>query len=716
MDDNKQLRLIYYCSRGWPIFPLYWLEGDQCSCGSAKCKSPGKHPLIAGGFKSASADVTQVQAWHSQWPKANWGMRTGAGHSGGAGILVIDIDAKSDGYKTWELLRDENPGLIETITVETGGGGMHLWFVYPPDMDIRSGAGVLGNGVDIRANGGYVLVPPSKTTKDYRFSFNPIDTPLESCPSWMLTKLNGRITTHRLPAGIRIGSEIPEGVRHQSLITMAGSMKRVGMTPEEILSSLTTLREKRFEAGDHEVTDNEIDAVVKWINHKDRSYALSDLGNGERFVDLLGYWVKYCYEWDEWLVWDGRRWAINAEAEVMLLAHATVRSIYSEAANALSLEERRAISKHAISSEAQSRVENMLNSAKPYLAIRADQLDQNPMFLNVLNGMINLGTGDLVAHDTNYLITKLVNVSYDPQAKCNEWEKFLNLVTGGDQDLQSFLQLAVGYTLTGRTDEHCLFVLYGTGSNGKTTFTETLRLLLGDYAKRVNIETLMQSWGSTQAATPEIANMAGARFVLSSEIPENRKLNESLVKDLTGGDAITARKLFTNPFTFLPSHKLWIFGNHKPRISGTDEGIWRRIRVIPFNVTIPKEQRRPMSDILQIFRDEMPGILTWAINGCVLWQVNRFPLPNAVREATAEYRNEQDLVQQFLEEECEMKVEFSTSKDDLYKAWRDWCDKAGENEAMKRSKKWLTHQMTEHGFRHGGAQDRNLVGLRVKKG
>ncbi len=226
----------------------------------------------------------------------------------------------------------------------------------------------------------------------------------------------------------------------------------------------------------------------------------------------------------------------------------------------------------------------------------------------------------------------MINVVYDSDAKCPEWEKFLDLVTGGDQDLQSFLQLAVGYTLTGRTDEHCLFVLYGTGSNGKTTFTETIRLLLGDYAQRVNIESLMQSWGSGQAATPDIANMAGARFVLSSEIPENRKLNESLVKDLTGGDAITARKLFANPFTFTPNHKLWIFGNHKPRVAGTDEGIWRRIRVVPFNVTIPKEQRRQMSDVLEVFQNEMPGILAWAVNGCILWQVNGLPIPEAVQQ------------------------------------------------------------------------------------
>ena len=286
----------------------------------------------------------------------------------------------------------------------------------------------------------------------------------------------------------------------------------------------------------------------------------------------------------------------RADAELAKLAHNVIRGIYSEGAKKSPTKiNKRATGKHALSSEARSRIENMLLCAKPYLAVRPEQLDQYPMLLNVANGVIDLSTGSLLPHDPKYLITKLIEVDYDPEAGCPEWEKFLDLVTGGDKNLQFFLQLAVGYTLTGLTDEHCLFVLYGTGANGKTTFTETIRLLLGDYAKRVNIESLMQSWGSGQAATPNVADMAGARFVLSSEIPDNRKLNDALVKDLTGGDAITARFLFTNPFTFLPTHKLWIFGNYKPQISGTDEGIWRRIRVVPFTVTIPKEQRRRMT-------------------------------------------------------------------------------------------------------------------------
>ena len=450
------------------------------------------------------------------------------------------------------------------------------------------------------------------------------------------------------------------------------------------------------------------------VSDKKDIYALTDLGNAERFVDQHGTCVQYCYEWGKWLVWDGRKWVIGAEAELTKLAHTVIRGIYSEGAKIKDLEQRRATGKHALSSEARSRVENMLLSAKPYLLVRPEELDKNPMLLNVANGVIDLSTGLLLPHDTKYLITKMIEVDYDPEAGCPEWEKFLGLVTGGDKKLQYFLQLAVGYTLTGLTDEHCLFVLYGTGANGKTTFSETIRLLFGEYAKRVNIESLLQSWGSGQAATPSIAAMAGARFVLSSEIPEYRKLNESLVKDLTGGDAITARSLYANPFTFRPTHKIWIFGNYKPQVSGTDEGIWRRIRVVPFTVTIPKEKRRRMSDVLAEFQNEMPGILTWAVKGSLLWQANGLPAVDAVQSATAEYRNEQDLVRQFLEEKCEMCADSSVDKGEFYKAWRVWCEAGGETEAAKRSQKWLTHQMTDRGFRQGGGQNRTLCGIKLK--
>jgi len=714
--EKKLLQLKSYSQKGFPIFPLNWMIGDICSCGSNKCRSPGKHPLVTRGFKDASTDIEQIIAWHEKWPQANWGMRTGDCSNGGSGVLVIDIDHKNNGFSTWEMLETDHPELIETVTVDTGGGGQHIWFQYPSGVDIRSGAGVLGRGVDIRANGGYVVAPPSRTTKEYRFDLNPIETEISLCPNWILAELNGRVidnVSNDSSVNGLIHDEVPQGERHQALVTLASSMRGSGMQANEIKAALQVIRDKRFSSGDHPVPDEEINEVVDWVCEKKRNYAFTDLGNAERFIDQHKNIVRYYSVRDKWLIWDEKHWALDDTGYLTRLAHNTARSIYNEAANSTSDNNRKAIAKHAIRSEARSRIENMLHSSKPYLAVRPDQLDQHPMLLNVANGIIDLTTGNLMPHDRELLLTKKIDVEYHLDAECPEWEKFLDLVTGGDKELQFFLQLAVGYTLTGLTDEHCLFFLYGTGQNGKTTFTETIRRLLSDYTLRVDIEALLQSWGRGQAATPQIAGMAGSRYVLASEVPENRKINESLVKDLTGGDTITARYLFANPFTFDPTHKLWLFGNYKPRISGTDEGIWRRIRIIPFNVIIPKEIRRPMSEVLQKFEAEKVGILTWMITGCLLWQSNGLQMVGAVENATSEYRTEQDLVQQFLEEKCEMGLEYSIMKDTLYTTWREWCDAAGEKESYKRTKKWLTQQMTKRGYKHGGAGKQSLLGLRL---
>lgn len=715
--DKKLNKLLYFAGHGWPIFPTHWLNGNQCSCKKPDCISPGKHPLVSNGFYDATTDNDLITNWHKRWPGANWGMRTGDKSAGGAGILIIDIDDKSGGFTTWDLLREDHPGAIETVSVVTGNGGQHLWFTYPNGEDIPSGQAVLGAGIDIRANSGYALIPPSVTTQQYRFEINPDDAPIGELPQWILDSLNSKKQAKdkpRMPAAAKIGDTVQQGERHQTLLEIGGAMRRVGFDTDVILSTLQVLRDEKFSNGNHPVPDDEIAAVIDWLEHKTPEFAFTDLGNAERFLQDHSADVRYCFPWEKWLIWDGKRWAIDDTAELQRKAHETVRNIYVEASNAKNDEKRRAIANHAIHSESRSRIENMLHSAKPYVAIKPDELDNQPMLLNAANGVIDLATGNLIPHRRDYMLTKLIDIEYKPDAQCPSWGRFLDLITGGDGDLSFFLQKAIGYTLTGRTDEHCLFFLYGMGQNGKTTFTEAIRRLLFDYAQRIDIEALMQNWNLGTAANPHIASMAGARFVLASEIAENRKLNESLIKDLTGGDSLSARFLFSNPFTFTPMHKLWIFGNHKPKVSGMDWGFWRRMRVIPFNVTIPDEIKRPMGEIMQEFQAEMPGILTWAVLGCLIWQEQGLDLPDAVNNATGEYRTEQDLIQQFIDEKCDMHPDYQAEKDKLYTAWRNWCEDAGEEQARRRGKKWLTRQMTNRGFQHGGDGNKCLTGLRLK--
>lgn len=215
------------------------------------------------------------------------------------------------------------------------------------------------------------------------------------------------------------------------------------------------------------------------------------------------------------------------------------------------------------------------------------------------------------------------------------------------------------------------------------------------------------------APTPHVASLSGARFVLASEIPEGRKLNEPLIKDLSGGDSISARFLHANPFTFVPTHKLWMFGNYKPKIIGTDLGIWRRVKLINFAVIIPEKIRRPMDEVLGEFAEELSGILTWAVAGCMRWNKDRLSDSESVAMATKEYRTEQDILQRFLNEQSGRHPDYSVFKGDLFNAMRTWADANNERDLQRRSKTWLTHQLRRRGIEQDDGK-RKYVGFQLK--
>jgi putative DNA primase/helicase len=285
------------------------------------------------------------------------------------------------------------------------------------------------------------------------------------------------------------------------------------------------------------------------------------------------------------------------------------------------------------------------------------------------------------------------------------------MILPGEEE-RKYLQSAIGYSLTGKTTEHCFFVLYGSGRNGKTTFVETIRLLMADYAHRTDIQALMLHWKERGSApTPHVAALAGNRFVIASEIPEGRKLNEPLIKDLTGGDSITARFLHANPFVYTPTHKLWLFGNYKPKISGTDLGMWRRVKIIEFPVTIPEDVQRPMDEVIGEFYEEMPGILAWAVEGCLAWARAGLKDTERIQATTAEYRSEQDILQHFIDETCERHPDYKVLCNDLFSSMKTWAETNNEHELQRKSKKWLTYQLQMRGINQDSGR-RHYLGIK----
>ena len=330
--------------------------------------------------------------------------------------------------------------------------------------------------------------------------------------------------------------------------------------------------------------------------------------------------------------------------------------------------------------------------------------------MNVLNGTLDLRTGELRPHRREDLITKLAPVVYDHEARCPLFLAFLDRILAGNADLIAFVQRAVGYSLTGDVQERVLLILWGGGANGKSTLLETLRGMLGDYAMRTPTETLLVK---REGAIPnDIARLKGARFVSASEADEGKRLAEAQIKEMTGGDTITARFMRAEFFDFRPEFKLWLATNHKPVIRGTDKAIWDRIRLVPFNVRIPEaEQDKGLGAKL---RDELPGILAWAVEGCLAWQRDGLGIAKDVQAATASYRDEMDVVAAFITDVCTVAPGARVQSRVLYEKYKRWCEENGERAV---SQKALGEKLRERGLepRKGSGGARWWHGVEVAR-
>lgn len=420
---------------------------------------------------------------------------------------------------------------------------------------------------------------------------------------------------------------------------------------------------------------------------------MTDLGNAKYLVHHHGDLMRYCYRWRKWLVWDSKRWAIDDTAAAERLAKDAVGQFYVDAVQNPDLEVRGRLLKHALKSEGAASINNMLALARsePGIPILHDELDRNPWLFNVSNGTLNLKTMDLLPHRQSDLIAQLSPVAFDPKSECPLWLAFLDRVTNSNPSIIGFLRRAVGYALTGDTSEQVLFFLYGTGRNGKSTFVETIRALFGEYAQQMPADSLMVKHG--QGIPSDIARLRGVRFAVSMETEEGRRMAESLIKQLTGGDRISARFMHSDWFEFTPTHKLFLCTNHKPIIRGTDNAIWRRIRLVPFSVTIPVEEVDP--ELKNKLLLELPGIFRWALQGCMEWQKNGLGCPVEVEEATAEYKKEMDVLGDFLRDCIDEFPGAQTGASEIYRAYKDWCENGGE---FCLSQKKFGQAMIERGY------------------
>ena len=639
-------------------------------------------------------------------------------------LVCVDLDAP-------EALRIADRFLPATLTSgRDSTPDSHRWYTakgaeHTTFKDL-TGSMIL----ELRSTGHHTLVAPSShpTGEHYRWNRNSREmVALE--PEQLLRRCRELATAALIAQSLPKVRNEGGGGRHEIGLALAGFLLRRGLSEEIVLEILKagwdskgygdSERDRRNAHRDLEGLVPDTSARIRedkpatggkrleemlpglrariakfwdWGGRLDdetaEAFHTTDLGNSRRLVAWEGGDLRYCHPWKRWLVWDGGAWGVDDRGEVVKRAKSTVARIYREASEAADEQTRKALAKHAASSESERSIRAMINLSEPEVPVLPDELDLDPWKLNVLNGTLDLRSGKLEKHSRSDHITKTAPVEYDPHANAPNWHEVLERVLPSP-DVRAFFKRLCGYALTGAASEHILPILYGTGANGKSTVLNALLETFGDYGIQAAPDLLIAKRG---AHPTELADLFRMRLVASVETEDGRRFAESLVKQLTGGEKVRARRMREDFWEFSPTHTVFLATNHRPEVRGTDNAIWRRIRLIPFTETIPPGEQD--TELPEKLRGELSGILAWVVEGCLEWRLDGLQPPHEVLAATEQYREEMDVLGTFLGDCCGLGPEKNVAATDLYRAYSQWCEDTGETQETQRK---FGRRLTERG-------------------
>ena len=698
---------LAYAERGWAVFPCHCIESSgRCSCGKAACSSPGKHPLTTNGVHAASSDKKQIHSWWTKRPEANIGIATGET----SGFWALDIDGAL-GRRSLADLEERHGKLPKTAVALTGGGGSHYLFCWNPKKPVKSRVAICP-GLDTRGAGGYIIAAPSTHASgkpyEWRNHSNPLGgREIVGTPAWLLNVVTkGKATTPIAKALNKCARQgFQNGTRDTSLFRKACEYRGKKL---DIGEARTLILRSAAKCAPPFPKDEALKCLNSAWKYKEE-HDCNDLGNARRLVGILGADIHYAAHLKKWMTSDANGlWNVDLTGEVERLAKSVPDLIRANAENQSDLDRRKALMKHALVSGSQRSIDASLRCAQtePGIMVVPNQIDADPYLFGTAGGVLDLRTQQVVFTDS--IVMKRSPVVFDSTATCPQWERFISEVLGQDPALIAYFQRAAGYSLSGKSAEQCFFFLWGTGANGKSTVVEVLSSVFGDYSTVLPAQALLAGLSTDN---PAIASLSGARLAIASEMPDGKSFDEPLLKLLTGGDTLNARFLYSNYFNFKPTHTLWIAGNHCPDIKGNDDAVWRRVRLIPFSVTIPPDkQDRCLKEKLL---GEAPGILNWLLAGYRQWTKVGLSEPKVVQAAVNDYRDEQDVLGAWLEARCIKGPAEETSIKRLYDDYAKW---SAENSEVVMNIRQLGRKLSGIGFAKRKTSGHVLYrGLRLKQ-
>jgi len=703
LQPNEPIPLspwAYLYSLGFSLIPL------------APC---GKKPLVKWSeFQTAKPDWSQIEQWQVEYPDANIGIVTGIV----SGIFVVDFDS----HEAFQEAQDRGLG---AGVIAKSGRGYHVYYRHP-EWTVKTTTEILDH-VDIRSDGGYIVAPPSvhESGSTYDWVDDPTGIATAYMPDW-LSQLLAADAEGSSPSSataqdvdhawaikaledeavlVRIA---PNGKRNDQLNASAFKMGQfAGANLIDTELAKATLLSAAMMNG---LSKQEAQTTIKsgftagkkqpWILHNGQpqgNQQLSEDRFAREFTERHGDISRFCNTSGKWLLFNGNHWAIDGTKLVNHMVRDIIREL---SAGATSFNKSSVI----------NGVEKMLQS-HPTHSVKGEFWDAHTYLLGTPNGTVDLKTGQLRPSCSKDAITK-VTACAPMEGSPTTWLRFLDEATGHDPDMVRYLQQICGYALTGDTKEHALFFVHGHGGNGKSVFLNTIAGILADYATTASMDTFTAQKFAQHST--EIAMLVGARLVSASETEADRYLAESRIKQLTGGDPITARFMRQDNFTFQPQFKLMIIGNHEPRIRFVDDAIRRRFNVLPFTF----KPQNPDKDLEKKLKSEWPQILHWMIQGCIDWQKNGLIRPAKVIAATEEYFDDQDIFGQWLNTKCTIDLKMDHFKTPFSKAYESWCDFADEFGETHGDKKSLGSRLKKRGIEsktkinsQTGKKERHYIGI-----